>query len=62
MRIGQPCPLKNLSFDAIEEITNYFSSNKGLKLIIVIIPDKSNVTYGKCIIFVSFLNMYLKLY
>jgi hypothetical protein len=59
MRIGQPCPLKNLSSNAIEEITNYFSLNKALKLIIVIIPDKSNVTYGECIILVAFLNVYM---
>jgi len=53
MRIGQPSPLKNLSSNAIEEITRYFNMNKALKLIIVIIPDKSDVTYGECIIFVS---------
>ncbi|XP_025270021.1 protein argonaute-2 isoform X2 [Camponotus floridanus] len=48
MTIGNPqVPWKSLRPQAHAEITEYFRSKKGSKLIIVIIPDRTDTTYGK---------------
>lgn len=56
MIIGDPQgPLKSLRPQAHVEITEYFRSRKGLKLIIVIIPDRTDTTYGEDIVFKNIL-------
>lgn len=49
MSIGDPQgPYKSLkNSQNTAEITDYFRSKKSLKLIIVIIPDRTDATYGK---------------
>lgn len=52
MFIGDPqAPYKSLKPHNTAEITEYFRSKKGLKLIIVIISDYTDTTYGKDIVF-----------
>jgi len=52
MSIGEPQgPWRSLRPQAHQEITQYFRSKKGLKLIIVIIPDRTDTTYGEDIVF-----------
>lgn len=50
MNIGAPCAFKNFFAKEEREITNYFHEHKHLKLIIVLIPDNTDVTYGEYII------------
>ncbi|XP_070151437.1 protein argonaute-2-like isoform X3 [Polyergus mexicanus] len=48
MFIGEPqTPFKTLKSYNHAEITEYFRSRRGLNLIIVIIPDRTDTTYGK---------------
>ncbi|XP_050459784.1 protein argonaute-2-like isoform X2 [Cataglyphis hispanica] len=48
MVIGEPqTPFKILESHNTAEISDYFKSKRGLNLIIVIIPDHTNTTYGK---------------
>ncbi|XP_029665997.1 protein argonaute-4 isoform X2 [Formica exsecta] len=48
MVIGEPqTPFKTLKSYNHAEITEYFRSRRGLNLIIVIIPDRTDTTYGK---------------
>ncbi|KAL6425221.1 hypothetical protein ACFW04_009460 [Cataglyphis niger] len=48
MVIGEPqTPFKILKSHDTAEISDYFKSKRGLNLIIVIIPDRTDTTYGK---------------
>lgn len=49
-------PFKNFDANEEREIINFFNENKHLKLIIVIIPDVTDVTYGKYINLFSILS------
>lgn len=52
MHIAEPqSPFKTLRSQNVGEITDYFKSKKGLKLIIVIISDRTDTTYGENIVF-----------
>lgn len=52
MVIGDPqTPFKTLKSYNHAEITEYFRSRRGLNLIIVIIPDRTDTTYGEGIVF-----------
>lgn len=55
MVIGEPqTPFKILRSQNTEEISDYFKSKRGLNLIIVIIPDRTDTTYGGY----NFLNIF----
>lgn len=48
MNIGMPeRPFKRLETNDLRGITNYFNQYKKLQLIIVVIPDYTDVTYGE---------------
>ncbi|XP_011869191.1 PREDICTED: protein argonaute-3-like [Vollenhovia emeryi] len=48
MNIGQPLtPFKSFRLNNLNDITKYFSQNSKLKLIVVIIPDGTDIMYGK---------------
>lgn len=52
MHIDDPqTPYKSLRSHNLQEVKSYFRSKKGLKLIIVIIPDRTDATYGEGIVF-----------
>ncbi|KYN18207.1 Protein argonaute-2 [Trachymyrmex cornetzi] len=47
MNIGKPeSPFKRFDTNDLRRITNYFTQHKHLELIIVVIPDYTDVTYG----------------
>lgn len=55
MTIGDPQkPFKQIYHDKIDEITNFCNSKKNLDLIMVVIPDRTDETYGECNVFFNF--------
>lgn len=52
MFIGEPLsPHKYCRSQNTREITEYFNSRANMKLIIVVISDRTDTTYGKSIVF-----------
>ncbi|XP_024894018.1 protein argonaute-2-like [Temnothorax curvispinosus] len=47
MIIDQPRPFDHFRLNELDKITKFFIDNKKLKLIIVIIPNRTDVMYGK---------------
>lgn len=52
MKIDLPLkPFKTFRTEKLSDITEFFNKHKNLKLIIVIIPNRTDITYGEYIVF-----------